>query len=215
MTKFLSSVLLASVVASTFGFTPAYPRSGNSVPFFAKVVEKDMVKADEGSFASADSIVMDESVTESKPKAVKKKPAAKGHGKEGILSPLVTSVKKVIGDESLNKVRGKAIGLHSKVIGGFVDTAETEFGDRVLRALFDLADKDKSGTIEEEELAVALRALGFSLKDNQIKGIFERGDLDANGALDFEEWRKEAPKTLRTNLIKLAKKNGGELGFLS
>ncbi len=171
-------------------------------------------KADKGSFASADSIGMGEPVIESKPKAVKK-PAAKGHGKEGILSPLVISTKKVIGDKNLNKVQGKTIDLHSQVIGDFVDTAETEFGDRVLRALFDLADTDESGTIDVEELAVALRVLGFDLKDNQIKGIFERGDLDANGALDFEEWRKEAPKTLRTNLIKLAKKNGGELGFLS
>jgi hypothetical protein len=213
MTKYPSALLLASLLASSYGFTPAYPRNGATPPFFVTLVEKDVVKADKGSFASADNIVMDKPIIESK--KVVRKPAVKGHGKEGLLSPLVISLKKVIGDENLNKVRGKVIGLHSQVIGVFVDTAETEFGDRVLRALFDIADKDKSGTIEEEELAVALRALGFSLKDNQIKGIFERGDLDANGALDFEEWRKEAPKTLRTNLIKLAKKNGGELGFLS
>jgi hypothetical protein len=53
------------------------------------------------------------------------------------------------------------------------------------------------------------------LADKQIKGIFDRADLDANGDLDFEEFRKEAPKTLRTNLVKLAKRNGGDLGFLS
>jgi Ca2+-binding EF-hand superfamily protein len=58
------------------------------------------------------------------------------------------------------------------VIGSFVDTVKTEFGNCVLCALFDLANKEKSGTIEEEELAVALRLLGFDLKDNQIKGIF-------------------------------------------
>jgi hypothetical protein len=82
MTKFLSSLLLASLVASAYGFTPAYPHNGASSPFFITVVKKDVVKADKGSFASADSIVMDQPVIESKPKAVNK-PAAKGHGKEG------------------------------------------------------------------------------------------------------------------------------------
>ena len=33
--------------------------------------------------------------------------------------------------------------------------------------------------------------------------------------IDFEEFVKECPKTLRTNLVKLAKENGHDLGFLS
>jgi hypothetical protein len=32
--------------------------------------------------------------------------------------------------------------------------------------------------------------------------------------IDFEEFCKETPKTLRTNMIKLAKQNGNDLGFL-
>jgi Ca2+-binding EF-hand superfamily protein len=52
------------------------------------------------------------------------------------------------------------------------------------------------------------------LKEKQVKGIFERADTDENGTIDLQEWMTEAPKTLRTNLTKLAKKNGGELGFL-
>jgi hypothetical protein len=39
--------------------------------------------------------------------------------------------------------------------------------------------------------------------------------LDANGALNDKEWRREASKTLQTNLIKLVKKNDGKLGFLA
>jgi hypothetical protein len=31
----------------------------------------------------------------------------------------------------------------------------------------------------------------------------------------MEEWMREAPKTLRTNLVKLAKQNGGDLGLLA
>lgn len=148
------------------------------------------------------------------PASPKKKPAAGNH-KDGLLSPLVQFMKGILGDEKLNKVRGKVIGMHSDVIGSFVGTSETVLGDAVLRSLFKLADKNGDGTINEEELQIALRSLGFSwLQEKQVKGIFKRADLDENGALDMDEWMKEAPKTLRTNLVKLAKKNGGDMGLL-
>jgi hypothetical protein len=143
-----------------------------------------------------------------------KKPTPVAHGKEGIFSPLVQLSKTVLGEKKLNSLRAKAIGLHADVIGKFVDYAGTSFGNAVLKTLFSLADTNQNGTVEEEELAEALTVLGFDLKPKQITGIFQRADIDKNGALDFEEWQREAPKTLRTNLIKLAKKNGGELGFL-
>ena len=150
---------------------------------------------------------------------VQKKPAAaaKGgqHSATGPFAPLVLLSKNVLGEDELNKIRAKAIGLHSDVIGKFVDTADTPFGQQVLKAMFTIADKDKSGTIEEEELAALLTGLGFDLKPKQLSGIFQRADADESGSIDFDEWRRDAPKTLRTNLIKLAKKNGGELGFLA
>ena len=72
-----------------------------------------------------------------------------------------------------------------------------------------------NGVICQHELSTALQTLGFDwLKDKQVSGILKRADLDDNGAVDVEEFMREAPKTLRTNLIKLAKKNGGELGLL-
>ena len=85
-----------------------------------------------------------------------------------------------------------------------------------MKSLFSMADKDKNGTIEESELALAFQFLGFDwLKEKQVRSILQRADKDQNGVLDMEEWLSEAPKTLRTNLIKLAKKNGGELGLLA
>ena len=136
--------------------------------------------------------------------------------KNGIFSPIVLAAKGVLGEERLNKVRGSAISMHSDVIARFVDTAETEFGQSMLRKLFELADINKNGAIEEDELVVALQTLGFGtfLKEKQLKGIFARADRDESGSIDMEEWLVEAPRTLRTNLIKLAKKNGGDLGFL-
>ena len=202
MTRFTTSLLLAAMVASTNAFTPAAPRSQGAlqnVPFFINAV-------------------VDSSLAEEPSEAVKPKPVPKAKSpahKDGPLSPVVILAKKVLGDAGLNKLRGKVIGLHSDIIGSFVETASSPFGEQVLKTMFQLADQNKNGKIEVEELSASLRALGFDLKDKQIKGIFDRADLDANGDIDFEEFRKEAPKTLRTNLVKLAKRNGGDLGFLS
>ena len=123
--------------------------------------------------------------------------------------------KTVLGDTQLNKVRGKAISLHSDVIGNFAESSNTEFGQAILKLLFGIADTNHDGSIQEEELGIALNALGFDwLQMKQVHGIFSRADLNHDGELSVEEWVQEAPKTLRTNLIKLAKKNGSELGLL-
>ncbi|KAG7366730.1 EF hand domain containing protein [Nitzschia inconspicua] len=209
------TLLLSLLVASSHAFSPSM--SGNNMkraPFFVTVVEPETAIVTPAPRSELSAVTLASKslspVTNNKKKAIA--PAA--HGKEGIFSPLVKLSKDILGEKELNQIRAKAIGLHSDVIGKFVDTADSSVGYQVLRALFTVADKNQNGKIEQDELAEALTALGFDLKPKQISGIFERADLDANGALDFEEWRREAPKTLRTNLIKLAKKNGGELGFL-
>jgi hypothetical protein len=148
----------------------------------------------------------------------KKSPPKKGSPKHkgGILSPIVVAFKLLFGEESLNKIRAKAISLHSDVIGNFVESSETPVGSLALKKLFELADANGDGAIDETELKKAFEALDFDwLQDKQIKGIIQRADLDENGVIDFVEWQKEAPKTLRTNLIKLAKRNGGDLGLLA
>ena len=48
-----------------------------------------------------------------------------------------------------------------------------------------------------------------------MQKIFKRADKDKNDVIDFEEFCKETPKTLRTSLVKLAKSNGHDLGFLA
>lgn len=141
--------------------------------------------------------------------------ATKGH-KAGIFTPLVIAARVVLGEKSLNKTRGKFISAHSTLIGKFIKTSDSTFGESVLRHLFDVCDKDGNCAIDEEELQIGLASLGFSwLKEKQIGAIFKRADKDGNGLIDIDEWIAEAPKTLRTNLTKLAKKNGGEMGFLS
>jgi EF hand len=152
------------------------------------------------------------------PLTPKKSASAGGGGaihKQGLFSPIVQISKMALGEDKLNKLRAKVISLHSDVIANFVSTSDSIVGSLVLKQLFALTDKDQDGTVDEIELKTALKTLGFDwLKEKQIKGIFERADIDANGAIDLNEWTQEAPKTLRTNLIKLAKKNGGDMGLL-
>ena len=48
------------------------------------------------------------------------------------------------------------IQAHSKVIGQFVDTHESKFGQIALKRLFEAADRDGNGTLDREEIAEAL-----------------------------------------------------------
>lgn len=154
---------------------------------------------------------------ETKPVAAKKAaPKKKGNPhKEGVFSPIVVAAGTVMGEETLNKVRGKVIAIHSDLIKSFVGTSDTAFGKAVLKQLFNLVDTDKSGYLDKEELAVALSMLGFEwLKEKHVAKIFERADANGDEEISLEEFMQEAPKTLSTNLVKLAKKNGGEMGLL-
>ena len=52
------------------------------------------------------------------------------------------------------------------------------------------------------------------MKEKQVAGILKQADQDKNGVIDYQEFLSEAPMTLKTNLVVLVQKNGGELGFL-
>ena len=207
MTKTTSLAALALLLSSASAFTPSTSRpttakAMSSVPYFAEYETMRTPQAVEP--------------TPEAPKPAPKKKNNAQHSSDGIFAPAVLFAKKTLGEERLNKVRAKAISMHSDVISSFVDTSEWATGQLALKTLFTLADKNGDGTICKEELRIALQGLGFAwLQDKQVDGIFKRADADGNGSIDMEEWMREAPKTLRTNLIKLAKKNGGELGFLA
>lgn len=97
-------------------------------------------------------------------------------------------------------------------LGRFVETHESKFGKIALQKLFEAADADGNGTLDREEVAECLKALGFNhLKDSQIDTLVSRADVDDNEVIDFEEFCKTAPAVLRTNLVKLAKANGDEV----
>jgi len=154
-----------------------------------------------------------------KPKSAKKAaPKKKGGGavhKEGVFSPIVVAAGSVLGKDDLNKIRAKIISVHSDLIKSFVATSDSEFGKSVLRQLFKAVDTDNSGYLDKEELTVALNMLGFKwLKDKQVDKIFQRADENGDLEISLEEFMDEAPKTLKVNLVKLAKTNGGDMGLL-
>jgi hypothetical protein len=227
MNNKMTTVALVALLASSSAFTPA-PRNTMSklqtastatmdLPYF---IELKNTSQQEGGTVDMTPTQSAASMLEAPPpkKAkVAQAKAAKGDAthSDGIFSPVVKAAKVVLGEEQLNKVRAKAISKHSDIISSFVSTAEWPTGQVALKALFTVADKNRNGLIEAEELVTAFNVLGFTwLKEKQVRGIFARADTDENGFIDLHEWMTEAPKTLRTNLTKLAKKNGGELGFL-
>eukprot|EP00577_Skeletonema_sp_RCC1716_P023275 CAMPEP_0113438432 /NCGR_PEP_ID=MMETSP0013_2-20120614/37945_1 /TAXON_ID=2843 ORGANISM="Skeletonema costatum, Strain 1716" /NCGR_SAMPLE_ID=MMETSP0013_2 /ASSEMBLY_ACC=CAM_ASM_000158 /LENGTH=139 /DNA_ID=CAMNT_0000329151 /DNA_START=160 /DNA_END=576 /DNA_ORIENTATION=- /assembly_acc=CAM_ASM_000158 len=113
------------------------------------------------------------------PVAPKNKPAPKKKAnaahKEGVFSPIVMAAGTLLGPDQLNKVRAKAITLHSDLIKSFVGTSDSAIGQTVLQQLFKYVDADNSGFIDKEELSVALSLLGFRwLKEKQVNGIFDR-----------------------------------------
>lgn len=167
------------------------------------------------SSASASSL---DTTTPSTPAIAPKKPKKAGGGnphKEGVFSPIVIAAGVILGEEQLNKIRGQAIALHSDLIKSFVDTSDSALGQAVLRQLFTIVDTDNSGYLDRNEVAQALNLLGFKwLGENQVGKIFERADADGDKTISLEEFMAETPKTLRTNLVKLAKSNGGEMGLL-
>jgi len=186
-------------------------------PPIAVVDDNTQKKFDKAVDKQAEKIVAS-AITEDTKKELKKL-AEKVEGKtkdDGLFAPAVLLSKDVFGKQELNTLRAKIIKEHAEVIGKFTNTADSKFGDSVLKLLFEWADKDNNGTIDEKELQRAFHALGCGfIPDKQINGMFKRADKDKNEDLDYQEWCVAAPKTLKTALVKLAKKNGHDLGFLA
>lgn len=148
--------------------------------------------------------------------AAKAKAKPKRKVAQGIFAPAVRGAKTVMGEKELNQLRAQVIAQHTKVISAFVDTSDSPFGQIVLKQMFEAADKDNNGTLDREEIRDALQALGFTfVEDKLLDKIMTRADENGDQVIDFEEFVTETPKTLRMSLVKLAKRNGHDLGFLA
>lgn len=81
---------------------------------------------------------------------------------------------------------------------------------------WDLADKDKSGSLDYNEIVRLTKKLNLKLKQKKIKEIFKSVDVDGNKELDFEEFQVFLERLrVREEIAEVFKKLSGEKGFLS
>jgi centrin-1 len=64
----------------------------------------------------------------------------------------------------------------------------TEEQKQEIKEAFDLFDTDGSGTIDAKELKVAMRALGFEPKKEEIKKMIADADKGQGGVIDFTDF---------------------------
>merc|ERR1711988_729967 len=57
-----------------------------------------------------------------------------------------------------------------------------------IREAFSLFDSDASGMIDVRELKAAMRALGFEVKNEELKKMVTDIDNDGNGTIEFSEF---------------------------
>merc|ERR1712188_309233 len=57
-----------------------------------------------------------------------------------------------------------------------------------IREAFSLFDSDASGMIDIRELKAAMRALGFEVKNDELKKMVTDVDNDGNGTIEFVEF---------------------------
>lgn len=61
----------------------------------------------------------------------------------------------------------------------------TEEQKQEIKEAFDLFDTDKTGTIDYHELKVAMRALGFDVKKQEVMGLMREYDRDGAGQIEY------------------------------
>merc|ERR1712010_179570 len=71
----------------------------------------------------------------------------------------------------------------AKKKGGLTDEQMEE-----IREAFGLFDGDASGAIDVRELKAAMRALGFEVKNEELKKMVADVDNDGNGTIEFAEF---------------------------
>lgn len=57
-----------------------------------------------------------------------------------------------------------------------------------LKAVFDKIDFDGSGSIEKDELAVALQDMGLAPEPSKLSELFQRNDMTKSGSITFDEF---------------------------
>ncbi|XP_057556382.1 centrin-1 [Hippopotamus amphibius kiboko] len=83
----------------------------------------------------------------------------------------------------------------------------TEDQKQEVREAFDLFDADGSGTIDVKELKVAMRALGFEPRKEEMKKMIAEVDKEGTGKISFNDFlavmtQKMAEKDTKEDILK-------------
>ncbi|XP_046671994.1 caltractin [Homalodisca vitripennis] len=79
-----------------------------------------------------------------------------------------------------------ASGARKKSSGPKYELSEEQKAD--IKEAFNLFDKEGNGKIETKELKVAIRALGFEPKKEEIKKMLSEIDKEESGMISYEEF---------------------------
>ncbi|KAI4463792.1 calcium binding protein [Holotrichia oblita] len=102
---------------------------------------------------------------------------------------------------STNAPYKKPIGSRKKGSGPKFELTEEQKVD--IREAFDLFDTEGTGKIDTKELKVAIRALGFEPKKEEIKRMIADIDKEGSGKLSFDDF-------LQLMSMKMAEKDSKE-----
>merc|ERR1712216_100015 len=72
-----------------------------------------------------------------------------------------------------------------------------------IREAFNLFDGDQSGAIDVRELKAAMRALGFEVKNEELKKMVSDIDNDGNGTIEFGEFLQMMTGKMGEKVFKL------------
>merc|ERR1712149_90118 len=72
-----------------------------------------------------------------------------------------------------------------------------------IREAFSLFDSDASGMIDVRELKAAMRALGFEVKNEELKKMVTDIDNDGNGTIEFSEFLQMMTGKMGEKVFKL------------
>lgn len=109
------------------------------------------------------------------------------------------TTKKSSSNATTNSTSGPMIGR--KKSGPKFDLTEEQKAD--IKEAFNLFDTEATGLIETKELKVAIRALGFEPKKEEIKRMIAEVDKDGTGKISFGDFQQ-----LMT--VKMAEKDSNE-----
>ncbi|GME33186.1 Calmodulin [Neofusicoccum parvum] len=62
--------------------------------------------------------------------------------------------------------------------------------EQEIREIFNVFDRDGSGTINSSELRHVMKAIGENLTDDEIDDLIREADVDGNGTIDYDEFAR-------------------------